>query len=95
MFVRFALGTNMLGKKKMKKKSWPRFLKKLRNVGLHFRPTLGLQMNEHLEILATYCMTKLKGKANWNNKFRLHRQWTVIYNSNLYQHLVTLSLCES
>ena len=33
MLVRFALGTNMLAKEKMKEKSWPTFLKKIKNVG--------------------------------------------------------------
>ena len=33
MLVRFALGTNMFAKEKMKEKCWPKFLKKLRNVG--------------------------------------------------------------
>ena len=33
MLVRFAFGTSMLAKKKMKTKCWPAFFKKLRNDG--------------------------------------------------------------
>ena len=38
MFARFALGTNMLGKKKIDLKCWPTFIKFLLNVNQHFWP---------------------------------------------------------